>query len=121
EPELPVIVVNPPLFYAILPNTLSNGMKGESYGATMMVNWRPVADWRLQFDYTYFDLQLHNKPGSLNADGQNIEGNSPEHQFSVHSFLDLPHDLHLYMGLRVVDKLPNQGVGSYAALDVSLG
>jgi iron complex outermembrane receptor protein len=107
-------------------------MRGESYGGTLVANWRPTERWRLQFQYTRFDLALHLKPGSVDpnsqgiagnsvdANSQGIEGNSPEDQFAVHSYLDLPYDLSLYTGLRYVDRLPNQGISSYTALDASL-
>ena len=64
EPGTPSIVPNPPLFYIILPATLFNGMKGESYGGTITANWKPVPGWRLEFQYSYLDLQLHHKPTS---------------------------------------------------------
>ena len=96
-------------------------MKGESYGGTFLVNWSPISDWRLQLQYTFLELQLHNKPGSLDVSTpQNTEGNSPENQFSVHSFLDLPHDMAFYTGLRFVDNLPAQNINSYIALDACL-
>lgn len=120
EPGTPSIVPNPPLFYIILPATLFNGMKGESYGGTITANWKPVPGWRLEFQYSYLDLQLHHKPTSRDTAGENIEGESPENQISVHSYLDLPHNLSLYTGVRYVDKLPSLNVDSYVALDVSL-
>jgi iron complex outermembrane receptor protein len=113
------INLTPPA-HAIIRSRLSNGMRGESYGGTLVANWRPTERWRLQFQYTRFDLALHRKPGSVDANSQGIEGNSPQDQFAVHSYLDLPYDLSLYTGLRYVDRLPNQGISSYTALDASL-
>lgn len=95
-------------------------MTGESYGGTLVANWRPTSAWRLQLRYAYVDLQLHNQPDSLDVSARNAEGNSPEHQVSLYSFVDLPHDLSLYTGLRYVDHLPNLGIPSYTALDLSL-
>ena len=120
EPGTPVVVIDPPTLYIVLPNTLDNGMTGESYGGTLVANWQPTSAWRLQFQYAYIDLQLHNKPDSLDVSAQNAEGNSPEHQVSLYSFVDLPHDLSLYTGVRYVDHLPNLGIHSYTALDLSL-
>ncbi|SDG25737.1 iron complex outermembrane recepter protein [Pseudomonas benzenivorans] len=120
EPGTPIVVIDPPTFYIVLPNTQDNGMTGESYGGTLVANWRPTSAWRLQLQCAYVDLQLHNKPDSLDVSAQNAEGNSPEHQLSLYSFVDLPHDLSLYTGLRYVDHLPNLGIPSYTALDLSL-
>ena len=120
ESESPILVFSP-TFYALLPVTQENGLEGESYGGTLVADWRPSAIWRLQAQYAYIDVQLHNKPGSTDFNEQDIEGFSPEHQFSLFSFIDLPHDLSLYSGLRYVDYLPNMDIHSYTALDLSLG
>ena len=120
EPGTPSIVPSPPLFYIILPATLFNGMKGETYGGTLTANWKPVPGWRLELQYSYLDIQLHHIPASRDTAGENIEGQSPENQVSLHSYVDLPHNLSLYTGLRYVDKLPSLGVNSYLALDISL-
>lgn len=120
EPQGLDIVIDPPLFYILLPNTQDNGMEGESYGGTLVVNWRPAATWRLQFQYAYIDLQLHSKSDRQDVSAQTAEGNSPEHQFSLYSFIDLTHDLSLYTGIRYVDHLPTSDIHSYTALDLSL-
>lgn len=119
ESGLPILVFVP-TFYAVLPVTQENGLEGESYGGTLVANWRPSATWRLQAQYAYIDVQLHNKPGSTDFNEQDIEGFSPEHQFSLYSFVDLPHDLSLYAGLRYVDQLSTMDIHSYTALDLSL-
>ncbi len=121
EPEPPIFVLVPPLPYIILPNALANGMEGHSTGGTFVANWQPAASWRLRFQYAYLDLELQNKPTSQDASSTRIAGNSPRHQVAIHSFLDLPHDLSLYAGLRYVDELPNQGTDSYTAVDANLG
>lgn len=116
----PQLVVNPPAIYFVLPNVLTNGMKGESYGATVVTDWRPVPRWRLEFQYAYFNLQLHNRAGHQGSGVFNVEGNSPKNQFAVYSYLDLPHQLSLFTGIRHVDNLPNLGIPSYTAVDASL-
>jgi iron complex outermembrane receptor protein len=120
EPGPITPVSQPPLLYLLFPFTLSNLMQGESYGATIMGSWRPRDNWRIRADYTYFDLHLHTLPESGNPEAEDLEGNSPENQFSLHSFLDLPYKLELYSGVRWIDNLPSQDVKSYIALDLSL-
>lgn len=110
----------PSIQYIVLPYSLANGMKGESYGATIVADWRPLPRWRLEFQYAYFDLQLHNRAGSNDQGAQAVEGNSPENQFSMHSYLDLSHNLSLFTSVRHVDNLPNIGIPSYTAVDASL-
>jgi iron complex outermembrane receptor protein len=109
-----------PVVHAVLPNLISNGIYGEGYGTTLMTIWKPLPSWRLQLHYTYFDLHTHNLPTSRDVDPETDEGNSPDHQFSVHSYVDLPYNFSLYTGLRYVDELPEQEVEDYLALDISL-
>ncbi len=120
EPETPIVVINPPVIYIVLPNSLANGMRGQSHGGTLAIKWNPISNWRLQFNYAYFDMQLRNKPGSQDTSALRIVGNSPKNQFSLFSFLDLPQNVSLFTGLRHVDELPNQNVDSYTALDVGI-
>lgn len=120
EPEQPVVVINPPVIYIVLPNSLANGMKGHSYGGTLAAKWSPVSNWRLQFQYSYFELHLRNLPGSLDTSALRAEGNSPRNQASLFSFLSLPGDVSVFAGARYVDALPNRGVDSYTAFDLGM-
>ncbi|MDG9668694.1 TonB-dependent receptor [Hahella sp. CR1] len=121
EPEAPLIIPDPTIPYIVLPNALANGMEGRSHGGTMSTQWQPVSFWRLRFQYAYLDLDLKSKPESSDVSAENIEDNSPRNQYSVLSFLDLPHNLSLYTGFRFVDELQSLGVDDYTALDMSLG
>ena len=120
EAKPPIVVAIPPLPYIILPNDLENNMQGESYGGTLQANWQLRSNWRWQFAYCFFDLELHNDRGSVDANSHRIEGNSPQNQFSVHSFLEPAHDLSLFAGLRYVDNVPNQDIHGYTALDLNV-
>ncbi len=120
EPDEPILVLVPPLPHVIVPSHLDNNMRGDSYGGTVVVNWQPLAGWRLRGQYAYLHLDLDTTAASLDVSSPSLAGNSPEHQAAVYSFLDLPHGLSFYAGVRYVDELPNQAVGSYVAVDVNL-
>ena len=120
EPGAVTLVLAPPRPYAILHQTLENLMEGHSSGGTFVANWQPLDGWRLRFQYTHIDFDLKTKPGSADVLRPLLGGNSPDSKMSVHSFLDLPHGLRLYVGTRYVDALPNQRVPSYLAVDTSL-
>lgn len=120
ETGAPIVVINPPTFYAILPKTLDSGIEGKAYGGTLMVNWRPLPSWRLRFQYALFDMNLDNKTGSNDIDSVREEDNSPHNQYAVHSFIDLSPQLSLYTGVRHVDGLKNLDSPNYTAVDVSL-
>jgi iron complex outermembrane receptor protein len=120
ETGAPIIVFKPPLIYAVLPKTLESGIEGKAYGGTITMNWRPLTNWRLRFQYALFDMHLENKPGSNDIDSKREEDNSPHNQYAIYSFLDLPYRLSLYTGARHVDGLKNLDSPGYTAVDVSL-
>ena len=113
------VLVTDPL-YAYLPTTLANGMHGEAYGATIAADWQVARSWLLKMHWSWLDMRLALDDGSLDIDNTGIAGNSPRHQASLLSFLNLRESLSLYTALRYVDELPNQNVPDYTALDLSL-
>ena len=116
-----IAAVGDPPEYLWLPATLANGMKGETYGGTVVANWQPLSTWRLQFQYAYIDFDLELKPGAEDTGALTIAGNSPAHQAAVHSYLELPGDFDLYAGVRYIDDLPALAVPSRTTVDASVG
>ncbi len=116
-----ILPVGDPIEYLILPAELANGMEGDTWGGSFVAKWQLHRNWRLQFQYAYLDFDLRLKPGSLNVNDLNIAGNSPEHQAAVHSFIELPWNMHLYTGVRYVDELPSFGIPDRVSVDASLG
>ncbi|HWM29610.1 MAG TPA: TonB-dependent receptor [Woeseiaceae bacterium] len=112
-------VVGDPPEYLVLPATQQNGMKGDSYGGTVVANWQPTDYWRVQFQYARVEVNLELEPGSQDTGALNVAGNSPENQAAIHTSLELPHNLDFYTGIRYVDRLT--GVPDYTLVDVSLG
>jgi iron complex outermembrane receptor protein len=119
EPLTPILVTDP-LPYILLPNILTNGKDASADGATLAATWQPSDRWRLQFHYSYVDLDVKPHPDTLDPTTRNVEGSSPEHEFALHTYIDLPYDLSFYGGLRYVDDLPALGVADYVAMDANL-
>jgi iron complex outermembrane recepter protein len=119
EPQAPVIVFTP-VVYAVLPHRIENLMGGESLGGTFVATWQPTETWRLRFQYSRLDLDLEHEPGSTDTSRISEQGNSPEHQAGVYSFLNLSDQLELYTGVRYVSELPNFGLDSYTAVNAGL-
>ncbi|HXI82641.1 MAG TPA: TonB-dependent receptor [Verrucomicrobiae bacterium] len=103
------------------PFVIANGLEGESYGVELEVTRQILSGWRLNAGYTFFDLQLHTKPGSTDTTQEGQEGDSPRQQAFIKSSMDLPHRVEFDCVLRYVDELPHQQVPQYVALDVHLG
>jgi len=106
--------------YVRLPNLFENKLKGETYGAELAANFQAADWWRLRGAYSYLQVQLHRKAGSLDTLSQGAEGDT-HHQVLLRSLMDLPYRLQLDCTGRYVDHLSNQQIPSYVSLDVRLG
>jgi outer membrane receptor for monomeric catechols len=95
-------------------------MEGQTSGGTFWLNWKPTTNWRLRFQYAYLNMEMESKPESVDLSALGIVGESPENQYALYSFLDLPWNLSLYVAARYVDELPSQLVESYTATDINL-
>jgi iron complex outermembrane receptor protein len=109
-----------PVPHLVVGATAMNLAFGETYGGEVIADYRLADWWRLEGQYGYLQIQLHQEAGSLDPDARNAEGSSPHHQFKLRSSMDLPHNLFLDAGLRYVDNLPALGVPSYVTADVRL-
>lgn len=75
----------------ILPVTFGNGLHGESYGGEVTADYRPVPWWRWTGNDSYLRINLAKNPGDTDVASLSLdEGQSPHHQFSVQSSVDLP-------------------------------
>jgi len=115
----PFVVPGPPT-YLLFPFTLENGKDASGDGATLAATWQADDAWRLQFNYTYFNLEVTPHPGTADAGTFRAEGDSPKHQAALYSYLDLAHGVSLFAGLRFVDELPSQNVPDYFAFDANV-
>lgn len=103
-----------------LPIVLGNMMEGDGYGVEMWGSYRINDWWRLYAGYNYLKRSLHLKPGS--RDSSTVRsGTDPEHQFSLRSTMNLPHNLELDFALRSVGGLDNPNVPGYTVVDARLG
>lgn len=114
---------DPPGWFAIPAETI-NGMKGETYGAELVMDWRPYPWWRLQGTYSIIQMDLYEEdPNELLSIAEIAEGQTPEQQYSVRSAMNLSHDIELDLWLRYVDDLPalTQKIPDYWTLDARIG
>jgi iron complex outermembrane receptor protein len=121
EQGAPFGEATPPPPHGVVPFTINNLIRGESYGAELASSLQLSDWWRVRFNYTYLNLQLHKKPGSNDPILEGAEKDSPTHQVGIRSLMDLGHHVELDLGYRFVDALANRGVPSYSTLDARLG
>jgi iron complex outermembrane recepter protein len=101
-----------PVPHLVIPETLGEIQEGDTYGAELSAQWKPLDDWRLMASYSWLHMQM--RPDNL------TDGNSPQNQFQIRSYLDLTHNIDFSSTLYYVDRLPDQMVPSYFGLDLGL-
>ena len=110
-----------PVPHLVFPMTFSNSLSGRTYGAELSAAWQATDRWRLQLTYSYLEMELRSTEGERTLLSTITENESPENQFSLRSYLDLPKQLNLDSTLRYVDYLPGLDIDSYLELDLRLG
>jgi iron complex outermembrane receptor protein len=116
--------------YLVLPFTIDNLIDGETYGFEIAATWQATDWWKIQANYSFWRLSLHQKEGSADPFLEFAERDSPRHQVGIRSMMDLPHDIEFDTGLRYVDALPARmrfvngstsgGVPSYVVADARI-
>ncbi|MDX2032043.1 MAG: TonB-dependent receptor [Blastocatellia bacterium] len=108
----------------VIPLVLGNRMLGESYGAELSSNWNVTTHWKLSAGYTFLRVQLTPYPesrGQLPPDSENEEGNSPQHQAQLRSYLKLPRGLEFDAAIYRVGGLRTGAIPAYTRLDARFG
>ncbi len=100
----------PPPGHLVLGRTLQNSLEGETYGVEMSAQWQVTNAWKLTAAYTWLHMRL--RPDEV------TEGDSPQNQFQLRSYTDLPGHWQLNSAAYFVDNLANQNVPSYLRFDV---
>lgn len=120
EPGAPRFGTNPQP-YILLPHQFDNLMHGETYGAEASAHWNAARNWRFSGSYSFLRMQMHLDPTSRSIELEKVEGQSPRHQFQIHSWLKLPHNLEFDSSLYAVSALPALQIPRYTRLDTRLG
>jgi iron complex outermembrane receptor protein len=104
----------------IVPVSAANNLEGETYGMECVVAWRPTTWWHFQAAYAFLQMELTTLDDSNDTTAELADGESPRHQFSFRSMLNLPRNIQLDGWLRYVDGLPTGEIPSYFTLDARL-
>jgi iron complex outermembrane receptor protein len=105
-----------------LPAIFGNDLQGDTYGIESWATYSPLSWWRLAPGVSLLRKELDLKPGSTEIAGvQTAQGLDPGHQFFLRSYMDLPHNLEFYVGLRDIGSLKMANIPSYFEADARLG
>jgi iron complex outermembrane receptor protein len=104
--------------FPFIPATLGNDLYGDTYGFEATATLELLPWWRVSPTYSLLKEELHTRKSSSDTtSAQQQEGQDPQQQFSMHSGMDLPHNISLDATLRYVDSLPSLRVESYVTMD----
>ncbi|MBU1052460.1 MAG: TonB-dependent receptor [Proteobacteria bacterium] len=121
ETDTPYFESSPAPAHLVLPNTIDNLMHGKTYGVEIASDYRILDWWRLQGAYTYLSMDLTPNAKSNDTRSEGAEDQSPIHQFSLRSTMDISNNVELDFWTRYVDDLSGLNVGSYLTLDLRIG
>jgi iron complex outermembrane receptor protein len=121
EPGLPFFETDPLPTHLVVPSYYANLLRGETYGLEAAVNLDITRRWKLHGSYSFLRMQLHRDATSRDTTSEAAEDKSPQHQFQLHSYLNLWRNLDLDTALYHVSSLGGQQVPSYTRIDSGLG
>jgi len=103
---------------------LENNLYGDSFGGEVTATWRAFDWWKIIPAYTLQKINMHARMDNLGysdeASVKNIQGASPQNQFSLRSAMDFPHGVTFDTMLRWIDNVPAYQVQNYLELDARL-
>ena len=105
----------------VMPATFDNEAEGESYGFEIQSTWQPVDSLKFIGAYSYIDLDLDYKSGSVRSrQSLGSEDFAPTHQFQLRNYWDLQSDLSLNSEFYYVSDLGDGKIDSYIRIDMQL-
>lgn len=105
----------------VVPQYIDNKLRGQTYGGEISVNYQPLSWWRITGQYSLLKTSFELKGNSTDIDAlKRHEYGSPEHQFALRSYWDLPHNVEVSAGMRYVSRTRNPDVDAYAVGDMTI-
>lgn len=114
----PTFEAEPAPPHMLFPLNWRNDVSGQTYGAELSIQWKPVDRWRLTAGYSLLQMDLNPDDIANKA--------SPQHQLSLRSYVNLPWNLEFNSAAYYVDQIESTfGAGTatipaYVRLDAGL-
>ena len=118
---MPFFEADPLPAHLVVPTYYGNLLRGETYGLEAAVNLDITRRWKLRGSYSFLRMQLHRDATSTDTVSEAAEGDNPQHQFQLHSYLNLWRNFDLDTALYRVSSLGGQQVPGYTRIDARLG
>jgi iron complex outermembrane recepter protein len=109
-PDATTFELSPAPAHLLLSSTWQNADSGDTYGAELSTQWQATNRWRFTGSYTYLHVKLRPYPSN------GVDSSSPQHQFELRSYLDLPWRWEFNAALYYVDDIVTPSGGSVAQI-----
>lgn len=124
EPQAPYFTTDqgPPHF--VLPMIFENSASAHTFGAELSTNWNVTRWWRISSGYSFIHLNILPAQGSQDTHQNELAANTPENQFQVRSWVDLPRNFEWDTTAYCVGSLREGGDGpvpGYSRVDTRIG
>jgi iron complex outermembrane receptor protein len=103
-----------------LPLQIGNDLKGETFGVEAFCNIKLTEWWRVNAGYSWLRMNLNDIPSPIPDQPIQEYNQGAEHQFSIHSHIDLPNHFEFDPALYYVSRLSQRRIADYARLDLRL-
>lgn len=121
EPGTPFFETSPAPPHLVLPQIFQSALRGETHGVEIAPSWHATNRWKLAGGYAWLRGNLHwIVPGAVMSSPP-PDLNSPHHQWSLRSYVNLPRNFEFDTSLFYVGSLSGPGVPRYVRLDTRLG
>jgi len=120
ETGAPFVESEPPPIHGVLPFSIENNLRAQTYGAELAANVKLAPWWLVQANYTFLKMDVDPKRDSNDTTSKAEELQNPRNQVWVRSAMDLPENLTLDLIGRYVERLPAYSVNSYIEMDARL-
>lgn len=120
ERSIPSLSTNPLPPHLVIPIIVNNKLAAETHGVEVSSEWHPIDWWHLRAAYSYLNIQMITG-ASGDPSARNPSEESPQHQATLRSLMQLPGNIELDLWGRFVDRLPVINIPAYVSLDTRLG
>lgn len=115
----PVLDNNPP--YVVQPLYVGNRMEADTWGTELSANWQVYPFMRFIASYTFYEARLKIDDSPTIVGGIYSSDDSPKHQASLRTSIDMPFNTECDIWVRYVDDILDGMVDSYTEMDIRFG
>jgi iron complex outermembrane receptor protein len=107
--------------HLVIPIVYGFQAHARDYGSEFFANWNAARWWKISPGVTLLRMFVAPDPGSLDTTVALTPGYSPEQQYMVRSFINLPHRMEWDQTIGYVSRLTSGDIPSYMRLDTRFG